>query len=401
MFMLYNFMSAFVACLVVVLLGEWLSKLTKGWIPSVFISAVILLLCFWTFLPKTVVADAKILQLGSTVAIFLLIAHMGTLFSLKRLLEQWKTVIICLAGLLGMCSLAWFVCPLLMDKTLVITGLPPLAGGIVATTMMQKAAQDAGLPVAAVFAISMYCIQGFAGYPLTAICLKREAQKLLKEAREGHPEGGAVVDSRRVMAEAMALPENEKRGILAVPESWNTPFFVLLKLALVGWLALVIGILTGVSGAIWALVLGVIFCRLGFLEPDVLSKTGSKDLLFFALIMFVYSGLADCTPALLFDLIGPMLILLVIGLCGMGIMAFIVGRILKISPWLGYANCLTALYGFPFDAIMTEKICHDEGANKEEVDYLMSRLFPSMIVGGFVTVTITSVVLAGIFVKFL
>lgn len=399
--MLYNFMSAFVACLVVVLLGEWLSKLTKGWIPSVFISAVILLLCFWTFLPKTVVADAKILQLGSTVAIFLLIAHMGTLFSLKRLLEQWKTVIICLAGLLGMCSLAWFVCPLLMDKTLVITGLPPLAGGIVATTMMQKAAQDAGLPVAAVFAISMYCIQGFAGYPLTAICLKREAQKLLKEAREGHPEGGAVVDSRRVMAEAMALPENEKRGILAVPESWNTPFFVLLKLALVGWLALVIGILTGVSGAIWALVLGVIFCRLGFLEPDVLSKTGSKDLLFFALIMFIYSGLADCTPALLFDLIGPMLILLVIGLCGMGIMAFIVGKILKISPWLGYANCLTALYGFPFDAIMTEKICHDEGANKEEVDYLMSRLFPSMIVGGFVTVTITSVVLAGIFVKFL
>lgn len=399
--MLYNFMSAFVACLVVVLLGEWLSKLTKGWIPSVFISAVILLLCFWTFLPKTVVADAKILQLGSTVAIFLLIAHMGTLFSLKRLLEQWKTVIICLAGLFGMCTLAWFVCPLLMDKTLVITGLPPLAGGIVATTMMQKAAQDAGLPVAAVFAISMYCIQGFAGYPLTAICLKREAQKLLKEAREGHPEGGAVVDSRRVMADAMALPENEKRGILAVPDAWNTPFFVLLKLALVGWLALVIGILTGVSGAIWALVLGVIFCRLGFLEPDVLSKTDSKDLLFFTLIMFVYSGLADCTPALLFDLIGPMLILLVIGLCGMGIMAFIVGKILKISPWLGYANCLTALYGFPFDAIMTEKICHDEGANKEEVDYLMSRLFPSMIVGGFVTVTITSVVLAGIFVKFL
>lgn len=399
--MLYNFMSAFVACLVVVLLGEWLSKLTKGWIPSVFISAVILLLCFWTFLPKTVVADAKILQLGSTVAIFLLIAHMGTLFSLKRLLEQWKTVIICLAGLFGMCSLAWFVCPLLMDKTLVITGLPPLSGGIVATTMMQKAAQEAGLPVAAVFAISMYCIQGFAGYPLTAICLKREAQKLLKEAREGHPEGGAVLDSRRVMAAAMALPENEKRGILAVPEAWNTPFFVLLKLALVGWLAVVIGILTGVSGASWALVLGVLFCRLGFLEPDVLSKTGSKDLLFFALIMFVYSGLADCTPALLFDLIGPMLILLVIGLCGMGIMAFIVGKILKISPWLGYANCLTALYGFPFDAIMTEKICHDEGANKEEVDYLMSRLFPSMIVGGFVTVTITSVVLAGIFIKFL
>ena len=93
--------------------------------------------------------------------------------------------------------------------------------------------------------------------------------------------------------------------------------------------------------------------------------------------------------------------LIVVGLIGMGIVAAIVGRILRISPYLGFANCLTALYGFPFDAIMTEKICNDEGATKDEVDYLMSRLFPSMIVGGFITVTITSVLLAGFFVKLL
>ena len=70
MTMAYNFMSAFVACLVIILLGEWLAKLTKGWIPSVFISAVIILCCFWTFLPKTVVADSKLLPVGSSVAIF-------------------------------------------------------------------------------------------------------------------------------------------------------------------------------------------------------------------------------------------------------------------------------------------------------------------------------------------
>lgn len=398
--MVYNFMSAFVACLLVVLAGDWLSRLTKGWVPSVFISAVLLLLSFWTFLPKDVVADAKILPIGSTVAIFLLIAHMGTLFSLKRLLEQWKTVIICLAGLAGMCGAAWFIGPFFMDKSFIITGIPPLSGGIVAATMMQKAAQDAGLAEAAIFAISMYCIQGFAGYPLTAVCLKREARRLLNAQRSGADMSG-VVDSRRVMADAMALPENEKRGPLATPDAWNTPFFVLLKLALVGWLALIVGSLTGVSGAIWALVFGVVFCRLGFLEPDVLSKTGSKDFLFLTLIMFVFSGLKDCTPELLFGLIGPMIALIVIGLAGMGVVAFIVGKILRISPWLGFANCLTALYGFPFDAIMTERICQEEGASKAEVDFLMSRLFPSMIVGGFVTVTITSVILAGIFIKLL
>ncbi len=280
-------------------------------------------------------------------------------------------------------------------------GLPPLAGGIVATTIMQKAANDLGLTSAAVFAISMYCIQGFAGYPLTAVCLKREAQRLLKDYREGRVEGTSK-DATKMVAESIALPDGGTRaGLLATPASWNTPFFILLKLAIVGWIAFVLGMLTPVNGAIWALVMGVVFCRLGFLEPDVLSHTGSKDFLFLALIMFVYSGLADCTPSMLFDLIGPMLTLIVVGLIGMGIVAAIVGRILRISPYLGFANCLTALYGFPFDAIMTEKICNDEGATKDEVDYLMSRLFPSMIVGGFITVTITSVLLAGFFVKLL
>ena len=97
--LMYNFVSAFAACLVIILLGEVLSKFTKGWVPSVFISAVLILIAFWTFLPKTLVADSKLLPLGSSVAIFLLITHMGTLFSLERLLQQWKTVVICIAVL--------------------------------------------------------------------------------------------------------------------------------------------------------------------------------------------------------------------------------------------------------------------------------------------------------------
>lgn len=366
--LMYNFVSAFAACLVIILLGEVLSKFTKGWVPSVFISAVLILIAFWTFLPKTLVADSKLLPLGSSVAIFLLITHMGTLFSLERLLQQWKTVVICIAGLAGLVGLCWFVGPLFMDRTLVIAGIPPLAGGIVATTMMQKAALDAGLAAAAVF-------------------------------RAGKVEDKGE-DARKVMADALAMPGNEsKQGVLATPKAWNTPYFVLLKVSLVAWLAFVLGVLTPVNGAIWALVCGVVFCRLGFLEPNVLSRTGSKDFLFLALIMFVYSGLGDSNPEMMAKLICPMVLLIIIGVVGMAVVAAIVGRFLKISPYLGFATCLTALYGFPFDAIMTERICQEEGADKAEVDFLMSRLFPPMIVGGFVTVTITSVILAGFFVK--
>ena len=366
--LMYNFVSAFAACLVIILLGEVLSKFTKGWVPSVFISAVLILIAFWTFLPKTLVADSKLLPLGSSVAIFLLITHMGTLFSLERLLQQWKTVVICIAGLAGLVGLCWFVGPLFMDRTLVI-------------------------------AIVMYCVQGFAGYPLTAVCLKLEARRQLAAFRAGKVEDKGE-DARKVMADALAMPGNEsKQGVLATPKAWNTPYFVLLKVSLVAWLAFVLGVLTPVNGAIWALVCGVVFCRLGFLEPNVLSRTGSKDFLFLALIMFVYSGLGDSNPEMMAKLICPMVLLIIIGVVGMAVVAAIVGRFLKISPYLGFATCLTALYGFPFDAIMTERICQEEGADKAEVDFLMSRLFPPMIVGGFVTVTITSVILAGFFVK--
>ena len=38
--------------------------------------------------------------------------------------------------------------------------------------------------------------------------------------------------------------------------------------------------------------------------------------------------------------------------------------------------------------------------NDEEMDYLMGELMPPMLVGGFTTVTIASVFIAGIFANF-
>ncbi|MDD3322186.1 MAG: hypothetical protein PHS59_12165 [Paludibacter sp.] len=81
----------------------------------------------------------------------------------------------------------------------------------------------------------------------------------------------------------------------------------------------------------------------------------------------------------------------------MGLFTFIAFKVLKVSFPLAFANSLTALYGFPCDAIITESTSKSLGETDEEVDYLMSKMFPSMIVGGFTSVTITSVFVAGAF----
>ena len=162
-----------------------------------------------------------------------------------------------------------------------------------------------------------------------------------------------------------------------------------------------LGPLTGISGAIWALVLGVVFCRLGFLDVNSCVKANSFNIMMFALMMYVFDGLKDCTPDMLLQIIGPMLVLILIGVIGMTIFAWIIAKVLHMSFYLAFANGLTAFYGFPFDQIITINTCKALAKDDNEYALLMSKMFPSMIVGGFVTVTITSVFIAGIFANML
>ena len=400
---MYNFALAFIICAAAYLIGDAVSNLTKAWIPSVFVTAVVLLVGYWTVIPQEVVADSKLIPFGSTIGIYLLLVHMGTIISLKQLGEQWKTIVICVAGLAGMCLASWFIAMPIIGRDFVIAGLPPLTGGIVAATVMRDAAEAAGLPAAALFAIAMYCVQGFAGYPLTAVCLQLEGKKLLKDYRAngGKVDAGAVAKANK-LEEGTAAKTEKKKLIPALPEKWNGPVMIFLKMGIIAWLATQCGTIKfpgvgTISGAVWALVLGVIFTTLGFLDVNSLNKANSYGIIMFALMMYVFDGLKTATPAMLSSVIGPMVILIVIGVAGMAVFEFVAAKLLKIDYPLALANGLTALYGFPPNAIITENTCKALGETKEEFDYLMSETYPSMIVGGFTTVTITSVIIAGIF----
>ncbi|WP_071142271.1 hypothetical protein [Acidaminococcus timonensis] len=396
----YNFAIAFVACGVAFVIGEMVSHATKAWIPSVFVTACVMLFGYWTIFPKEIVTNAGLLPFGNTIGIFLLLVHIGTIISLKQLMKQWRTVVICLCGLLGMCVIGYFVGSMVMERNLVIAGIPPLTGGIVSTTIMQKAAMKAGLMKASVFAIATYCIQGFAGYPLTAACLHFEGKRLLHQLRSKEvvltPE--QIEANSHVGITATADDSETRKTLLPpLPKSVNTPVMILTKLGLVGWFSLLLGKATPVNGAIWALVLGVFFTYIGFLDQNALTRAGSLWITMFALLMFVFDGLKICTPDMLVSLLAPMVILVVVSVVGMALFSYVISHFMKVSFPLAFANSLTALYGFPADAILTEMTCSSLADNEVEKGYLMANIFPSMIVGGFTSVTITSVLIAGYF----
>ena len=401
---MYNFMLAFAICATAYYIGDIVSTLTKAWIPSTFVVAVIFIAGYWTFFPQTLVTDSALIPFGSSTGMYLCLMHMGSVISPKQLKEQWRTVVCALFGLLGMCIFCWFICPLIMDRNFMIAGLPPLTGGIVAAVTMQAAAQEAGLEAAALFAIAMYCMQGFAGYPLTALCLQLYGKDQIEKFRKGEvkmedaAEGEVDENGKLVTAEA-------KKKLIHIPDKYNNYVVTFIVMGFGSWVATRLGTIVfpgigKISGGVWALLIGILLTTVGLLPSDALHKANSYNFVMFALMIYIFDGLKTATPELLGGIIGPMVALIIIGVAGMALGVFIISKIIKQPYLLGLATSLTALYGFPPNAIITENTCRAIAQNDEEFDFLMSKMFAPMIVGGFTTVTITSVILAGIFAGF-
>lgn len=68
---------------------------------------------------------------------------------------------------------------------------------------------------------------------------------------------------------------------------------------------------------------------------------------------------------------------------------------------MAYACSLTALCGFPADYIITSEVSHEVANSKEEEAYLMDNMMPKMLVGGFATVSVASIIIASVFLKLL
>ena len=75
---MYNFALAFTICAIFYIAGEWVDKLTHAWVPSVFVTAILMLLGYWFVLPYNLITDSVLLPFGATLGLFLLLVHMGT-----------------------------------------------------------------------------------------------------------------------------------------------------------------------------------------------------------------------------------------------------------------------------------------------------------------------------------
>lgn len=397
---------ALVIILAILYIGDLVTTLTKAWIPSVFVCAVLFLIGYWTFFPKDIVARAGVPAVVAVMLMYLLITNMGTLLSIKDLKTQWKTILISLSGILGIIVVCFIVGTIFFDQNTVIVAIPPLVGGIVSALIMSGGAKDAGLMELSVFAIVIYVMQGFAGYPLTSIMLKKEGKKVLAKYRAGEwTECAKQEEEQNKLDVVKELEENPMPRLFSkIPASYNTSYFQFLRIAVVAVLSYYCSELLKmvdiiVSPFVICLFFGIIAASIGFLERHPLKKANGFGFAIMGLMLFIFDTLNHATPEMLLGLVAPLVVLIVAAVIGMFIFSAIIGKVLKVSKEMAFAVSLTALYGFPADYIITNEVINSLTQDEKERQVLNNHMLAPMLIGGFISVTIVSVVLAGIMVS--
>ncbi len=403
--MVLTAIGAFCIIMILLAVGEIVSTLTKAFIPSVFVTSILFLIGYWTIMPKDIMATAQIDKGFIFLCVGLLMVHLGTIMDFKELISQWKAVVIALSGLVGVCVMTLTIGRIIFGWQNVVMATPPLTGGVVALIIMSKAAGALGLEKAIILASGVFIMQALVGYPVEAFLLKKEAARIANLLRNGtwEPAGAALGEGKSTVHGETETKQKRRMFQIfpTLPENFLTPYLIITKLAIVVWVAFQIAPYLYISKYVVCLLVGVIGREIGFLEGQSLNKANSFGILMTLLMIFVFSQMAMATPEMVLELIGPILGILALGISGMVIVGTIVAKLLGYTKELGIAVAMTALFGFPADYILCVEAAKSNSESKEEYNIILAHILNPMLIGGFATVSIASVLIAGVFVKFL
>ncbi|WP_288699685.1 hypothetical protein [uncultured Secundilactobacillus sp.] len=394
-----DFIFAFMIVMVFMVIGEWVSTLSHAFIPSVFVTAVVFVIGFWTVLPKNIVTTASFNTNFITICISLLLVHLGTLMNLRELVAQWRAVCIALLGVAGTLLLTLVIGTFIFDWHTVVAAVPPLTGGLVSALLMTNGLKAQGITALVALPVSMFVIHSVIGYPLTAVMLKQEGKRLVTQFHNN----GEQLNPNLPKFKESNKPQKIEKQIFNLPAEYQTSAFIMARVAIVALLSNWVAGLMGniINANVICLILGVIAHQIGFLEDNALNKAGVFNWLMYGLLAYIFAQLSVTTPAEMGTIILQIIVLIFLGLVGMFLASRLLAKPFGMSWQMAYACSLTSLFGFPADYILTSEVAHTVADSDDSEEYLLQNMMPKMLVGGFATVSVASVIIASIFLKLL
>ncbi|NWO14359.1 hypothetical protein [Virgibacillus sp.] len=387
--MLTNPLIATVLIFALIALGEWLSIVSRARIPMLLTAMTGFLVLVWTgIFPGDILEKSQFAALGA-ILIGPAIVHMGTLIPIALLKSQIKAVFISLGGILVASAIILIVVSLAFDYATAVAGVGPLSGGIIALIVTSEELAAVGKSSLVVIPALVVAFQGVLGMPLALNFMRRYALKLQKQidANTFIP-----MDASVMYREASSATEQ----ISPLKQSLTLKLFYVFVGAAIG---VALGELTPIHYSLWCLAIGIIGLKLGLLESKSLEQANSFSITMVAIIFVVIGTMAGVSPQDVLANLPSILLILILGTFAIALGGYVMSKLVKWDVLKGMPVALTALFGFPADYILCEEVSRSVARNKQEEKIIFNELLAPMLIGGFTTVTVASVVLAGILVK--
>lgn len=375
-------------------IGDIVANKTKALISSVIIGCTVFLVGYLTgIIPTTAIDSTGLTSMMSACGIALMIVNLGTMMNLEELIREWKTVVIALVGLVGLAAFAFTIGALIFGREWALIGSAPISGGLIATIMASDAANAAGRGELAAYATLLCAFQMFAGMPIASAMLKKEGKRLLAS--------GAQVATTSTTSSGKKI---NIKLIKAWPASMQSGNFTIAKLAVVAVISVWLSNMTIRNGSqlinqnVMFLIMGVLFTELGFLDKTSLQKSNAFGFLSLALMSILPGNFKSIDVPSLLKMIWPIVGMLVFSAVFIVVASAIAGKVLRVSFPMSAAIGVCCLLGYPCTQIVVEETLTALNLDAEQTEMVRSQLLPKMLVSGFTTVTIASVVFAGIIV---
>ena len=370
-------------------LGEIISVISKARVPMLFVAMMGYLVLLWLgIFPKDLLENSTFLTVGALLGTAPILVHMGTLIPLRMIRSQWRAVLI---AIMGMCFASLFILTivtLFFDYQTAVAGTGPLNGGIIAVLITSEGIKELGFVSLLTIPALIMALQSLIGIPLANLLLRKHVTAINEQMTNG-----AFVSS----GDAAFNQEHDDK--LLVPKKYQTPLVLLFMLFIGGAIAVVLAKYTGIPYSLWALAIGIIGRLVKFYPERVMEKSNSFTVGMAGIIFIIIGMMNDITFEMFMDKLPAVLTILFVGVLGILLGGLLGSKLLKVNPFLGIPVALTSTFGFPGDYIVCEEVSRSIGKTEEEQQRIFNEIITPMLVGGFTTVTLGSVIIASILIK--
>jgi len=407
---LTQYQAAF-AILLIFFLGDLVGAVTKAKISSMFVIMMSFLALFLTGLyPADIMTTsgfASVAALGQ----YLLLFNMGSTVDIPTLRREWRTVVGAIIGMIAAIVGCCVAIPII-GKDFALAAAPVVNGGIVATTTMVTACDDAGLPAAAALATFIYAVQKFIGTLPASNCGLSVANKLVDDLRAKH----AADPNYSWYAEQSGQTGGTKKP----------PFWQGIKKYYTTFICLAIGAaavalaeasaklfkgleiggvhpLSFINMSIVCMVLGIVCRNVGLVPPNIMRDHAKANGFFsFLALCTIIPSLAKIDVSML-PSIGFATVVIFVLVLVFTFITFMLTPCWKVvgSKKLAIGIAMCQMIGYPGTELIATEITNAVAQTDEERDAVTARIQTAYVISGFTSVTILSVVIAGILAGFI